>query len=134
MELDTEIAVSVAKMKVDNNSRSKSSISTTPPDTNVLNKKQTGTESFIPNVESFLPLSSCVSSQHPPASYSQTRATQEDLMHFPTRSVQQSQYTVQSNTRQTHSALPSTSHDNAHVQGPRVQGAHGSSSHDGLEG
>lgn len=71
--------------------------------------------------------------RQPPVSYSQTQATQEDSRHFPTQlAQQQQQQIVRSKTRSTHSALPSISHDGGH--GPGLQGAHGSSVQDGLEG
>ncbi len=131
MELDTKIAVSMAKMKVYSDVRSEISEITNPPQTNAPQIMNTRTKSLNPNVESFLPSSSYAVSQHPPASI-QTQVVAENSKHFPTRTVQQP--IVRSKSRSTHSALPpSIGHDGRQERGSRLQDAHGSCLQDDLD-
>lgn len=130
MELDTKIAVSMAKMKVYSDVRSEISEITNPPQTNAPQIMNTRAKSLNPNVESFLPSSSYAVS-HLPASI-QTQVAAENSKHFPTRTVQQP--IVRSKSRSTHSALPhSIGHDGRQERGSRLQDAHGSCLQDDLD-
>ncbi len=132
MELDTKIAVSMAKMKVYSDVRSEISEIINPFQTNAPQIMNTRTKSLNPNVESFLPSSSYAVSQHPPASSIQTQVVAENSKHFPTRTVQQP--IVRSKSRSTHSALPpSIGHDGRQERGSRLQDAHGSCLQDDLD-
>lgn len=78
MELDTKIAVSMAKMKVYSDVRSEQSACTNSSDANALRARNTGTSSLNPNVEPFLPSSSHSMPQQPPVFYTQARAAPEN--------------------------------------------------------
>ncbi len=133
MELDTKIAVSMAKMKVYSDVRSETS-EITNPQTNAPQIMNTRTKSLNPNVESFLSSSSYAVSQHPPASPIQTQVAAKNSRYFPTRIVQQQQQIVRSKSRSTHSALPpSISHYGRQERGSRLQDAHGSCLQDDLD-
>lgn len=101
-------------------------------DASALRSRNTGTSSLNPNVDPFLPSSSHSVPLQPSVSYTQAQAAPENSMHLPTQSAQQQQQIVTSNTRLTHSILPSISQDGGHGLG--MQGAYGLNLQDGLEG